>query len=482
MDLLGHSYETHDRFNVVLLDGRHNITVNRDVGLTYIDKWSLEALRIYYPEIENEIEGWSRSYYIPSTHMTSILSYNRSSNRDTFTPDNWRIYQQAVADIKDEFDRLPMVRALDPLSELDLVPFEPTASAGYNYVGKKGENDNQGIAIRRARALLHRLREQGQGGLDHEILESVPNVAFTRTQLSYIPEKHKVRNVWGQAFHYILLEGICASPLMDMFAKENSFFFVGQDPMTAVPALIYDIKRECEYLGTTDWSEFDASAQDYEIRTAFNLLQDKIIFPNDDARRAFAFTRELFIHKKLAAPNGRFYAIHTGVPSGSYYTMMIDSIINAIRICYLHRLQTNDRPKRLYTQGDDALFGTDYFINKETLESQADVHGWTLTAKKTEFTSNPEMVEFLQRRVSGGIAVREIPRLMKLAVLTEYPVTDPQISAFRMHSMAQDVGGHSLALSNAATYLASLYGMPEPSKIPRWIKRVIPGLLIPLVP
>lgn len=453
----------------------HPHVVRREIETIYRDEFALQLIEEDWPVLcEQELEGWARSFYTLEGHMNAILAY---ATPDTpFAAVNFPVYKTAVDAVQNELRSLPITRAFDVLTELHLVKYEQSSAAGYDYIGPKGpiEGDNHKRAIKRAKATFWSAITDPEQGPDYVIRNSVPDVGYTRTQLTDLSEKTKVRGVWGRAFHYILLEGTSARPLLDNFIVGNTFFHIGEDPLVSVPSALSRVSGTAKWLYAIDWSGFDSSVSRFEIETAFGLIKTRLHFPNFATEQAFELSRLLFIHKKIAAPDGSTYWSHKGIPSGSYFTSIIGSVINRLRIEYIWRLKFGRGPKICYTQGDDSLIGDDELFHPSEIAELASPYGWTINADKTEYSTSPEYVTFLGRTMRGNLNTRNITRCLRLLVYPEYPVTSGRISAYRAQSISQDCGGLSDILNTTARRLRRLYGIAEGTELPSYFVRYVP--------
>nr|WAK97194.1 putative RNA-dependent RNA polymerase [Dichroa partitivirus 2] len=455
----------------------HPHVVRRESAVTYRDEFALEQLLDLNPELYPQfLEGWSRSYYLPEKHLQAIMNY---SSRDIpMSQIQAQVYQDSVLEVKNRLRSLPSVRAFDIVSELDQVSYRASSAAGYDYLGAKGEKYGQNHlrAISRAKVIMWSVLEDGDTGMNHAITTMVPDVGYTRTQLADLSEKTKIRSVWGRAFHYILLEGVVADPLLKAFSNTDTFYHIGQDPTESVPRLLSEVARDCKWIYALDWKQFDASVSNFEINTAFDIIKEKVTFPNKETETAFEISRQLFIHKKIAAPDGNVYWAHKGIPSGSYFTSIIGSIINRIRIEYLWRLITGHGPKMCFTQGDDSLVGDDILLRLDIIAERANQIGWYFNPDKTEYSTVPEMVSFLGRTYVGGINTRDLKKCLRLLIFPEYPVDNGRISAFRAKSISEDAGNLSEILNKIALRLKRHYGVASEQEVPLYFKTYVPGM------
>lgn len=445
---------THSYFNVM-----------RDEFVTLEDPFMREAFEACPTGFDfSKLEGWSRSYYSKDAHIAAILKFAKELR-------SVKPLDEAMAKVdiycQQYFDGLPRVRSLDFNTQLYEVPFEPDSSPGIGMTGRKGDEGNLKRAVSQANATINNCL---RGNISQVIEESTPDASFTRTQLAQISEGLKVRHVFGQAFQYILIEGCTAKPLMDMFATEETFFFCGKDPRIHVPKLLSDIQQTSERLVSIDWSSFDSSVEPWEIQDAFDLLESILTFPNTISRAAFEFARTFFINRKIASPDRIVYFKQRGVPSGSYYTMLIDSIVNWRRILYLHFKLKGEFPKHLYTQGDDSISGVTRTVTPEGLFLQIPPDTtWMMNPSKCPYGESGSTVSFLQRYLKFGDQSRDVSKIERLAIYPEYEVESGQISAYRARALWEDSNYESVILGWATEYLERIYGVP--TEVPRRFKK-----------
>lgn len=449
------------------LQQTHYEHIQRIPETTYYDEFAKDEFCSLWPEYYKQyVEGWSRSYYLGTKHLAAIMEFAHPNHSiTTLDQESWH---QAIQATRYGLSILPRVRALSVINELDQVKYTQSSAAGYSYIGAKGPlyGLNHDRAIRRAKATLYSATAEDGLGIEHALTEAVPDTGYTRTQLADLTEKTKVRGVWGRTFHYILLEGTSARPLIEAIMDSDTFIQIGSDPITNVPKVLTETKRHCKWLYSIDWSKFDATVNRFEINTAFDLMKEKLYFPDFDTEMAFELCRQLFIHKKIAAPNNKIYWSHKGIPSGSYFTSLVGSIVNRLRIEYLWRLKFGRGPTIIYTLGDDSLVGDDQYYPPDTFADLAYPIGWIVNPDKTECSTNPGNVTFLGRTVKGSVNQRDLKKCIRLLMLPEYEVSTGRISAFRAKAIAEDAGGTSEMLNRVAKRLERKYGLADTSEVP----------------
>jgi len=449
--------------------------IPRKEFVTLTDPFIEELMKNTLPiGILQELDGFSRSYYSLDAHLESILKYDKPILCSPSTPE----WTETIREAHLYFANLPKVQTLSASStrrDFDNVRYHEGTSAGYGYLDNTSLNpthkgprtgENYRRAIRIASRIVHECREHHNAGkfkeyLRNAIENSTPDIAFTRTQLIELPET-KVRNVFGECFHYVLLEGLVAYPLIEQFMSIDSFYFIGKDPIIGVPKLIDSLPVNAEQFVTIDWSSFDSSVQPYEIELAFSLIRSMLIFPDLESRLVFEYTAALFCERKLASPDGRLFMRKGGIPSGSYYTHLIDSVINWIRIKYLFKLH-KIQIASIHTHGDDALVvPVGRIYDFDSLVDKGLELGWIIKKEKSRLCCERYLIEFLGRYSHGRENARDTMKTLRLLLYPEYPVVNPRISLARIKSIDEDSGYRVPYLPNLVCAMHSRYGSDTP--------------------
>jgi hypothetical protein len=447
---------------------------------THVDPFIAEGFRaIMATGSLLKFSGWSRSYYTRTGHVESLHKFNKIIRQEPTTIE----WQNLKAESFEYFQNLPRVTSLSALTDFDQVSFHQGTSAGYGYTHNQGaypthkgppNGPNHSRAKTIASKIVHECIKHRNNSTFDQFIENVPqdstpDIAFTRTQLTELPNL-KIRNVFGECFHYVLLEGLFAQPLIRAFMVMNTFYFIGENPVTAVPKIINSFLPKDQYFLSLDWSSFDASVQPYEITLAFDLLESMMDIPDEATRLIFTYVRKLFMKRKLLSPDGRLFMRFSGVPSGSYFTHLIDSIVNWNRVRYLFKLHRLTHGV-LVTHGDDCLteiLGFHDCLNE--MADDAETLGWYIKREKSQLYKDRSRITFLGRSSKHGANYRDIDRCLRLMYYPEYPVTDPQISIARLKAIDQDSGYHIPEIQNVYHYLSRKYGDQNKS-LPREFRR-----------
>lgn len=439
---------------------------SRDEFRIIVDPYAAQVIRVLVPTtFRIELEGWARSYYVLDQHISAIEMYKQPKLPEP-SDEAWNQTKQYV---RAYFRGLPKVKALS-YKDFDAVKWISSSAAGYGYRGHKGDADNYKLAKRTAVTIAEKLNHDRNYGPE-AIQQSTPDVAFTRTQLSQIKVKTKVRNVWGEAFHYVLLEGLFADPLIAKFKELESFYFIGENPLLAVPTLIEEILSAQDYVYMFDWSSFDATVQEWEIRFAFECLEHMLTFPSTVEFQIWRFLIELFLYRKIAGPQGLLYLKTLGIPSGSCFTNIIGSITNYVRIQYMFKRLTN-RFAEVFTHGDDSLAAvkSTQFIPMDRFQEVCKPLNWLINLKKSNYSMKEENVSFLSRTVRERQNARDELVCLRMLMYPEYDVLSGDISALRAQSICLDAGINSHYLYLVYQYLKEKYGLAQslPYQLRSW--------------
>ena len=108
----------------------------------------------------------------------------------------------------------------------------------------------------------------------------------------------------------------------------------------------------------SDLSKYDKLISEFLIRLGFSIL--RILIEPDEPDSADESVRDLIIDyfintPVVVLPNGRFTEIKGNVSSGSYFTQLIDSVVNYVTSIYVQlKVFGKWYPKNVL--GDDSIF------------------------------------------------------------------------------------------------------------------------------
>lgn len=399
-----------------------------------VDPYVKESLEeLLNADVVNVFGTYTRSFYTLEGHYQNLWNYDRPyiARPESETLDRA---------ISITADRLRLPEPVTPYSWHDLasVPYIPSSSAGWGYRGKKGSPGNHRLAIYRANAYLH-WHNDTISGLSGVPYKYHPDLAWTRTQLSDFTTP-KIRHVWGKSFENIILEGITAAPLIDAYRIIDSPIVIGMNTFKRLPLII---SKACsgspddphpQFGIGIDFKSFDTSPQPWLIDVAFNILEENINFTEIEQRQSFEYSKHYFIHTPVVMPDGRLWLKHIGIPSGSYYTQLIGSVINHILITYL-QLTLYERTFPTWVLGDDSLFGIPAEFGHPDFDRMSELvkpFGFTIHPHKCTVAMRPQELDFLGHCARGSRVYRETADLMRMVLYPEHPVEGPAMSLSRL--------------------------------------------------
>lgn len=246
-----------------------------------------------------------------------------------------------------------------------------------------------------------------------------PCLAFARTQFG-----NKTRLVWGYPYSMTAIEGLFARPLIKELRK-------GTTPMSLFMTKLVigsNLRRSSyrhNYCYSIDMSSFDASISARLINIAFDIIStwfdlDHAISNETsdifDSRKVFALIRKYFTTSPIVMPDGNIYkGRRHGVPSGSYFTQIVDSIVNVI-ICgaISHKFNLSVDKTDIMVLGDDMVFWSNTQVNLNTMAKFANEQfKVTFNASKSQFARWDEPIHYLGKIWTHGVPDLPINEIVK---------------------------------------------------------------------
>lgn len=249
--------------------------------------------------------------------------------------------------------------------------------------------------------------------------DSIPDcAAFARSHISDT-DTNKVRPVWAYPITAILAEAKFAHLIINELTSQNigKHTAYGMEMMkggmTWLQGQVLELNHQssgAQYV-MTDYSAFDSSIPASLIRDCFRILREKIDFTKEmdingnivesDAKsnlRIFKKIESYFINTPIRNPDGRRFRKDHGVPSGSMFTNIIDTMINYLVTQTASLFTFGELPMFELYFGDDSLcaFPSTTIINLDIYSDNVDLlFGMTVNKKKSYYTTNPQNIHFL---------------------------------------------------------------------------------------
>lgn len=250
-----------------------------------------------------------------------------------------------------------------------------------------------------------------------------PCLAFSRTQFN-----DKTRLVWGYPYDMTIIEGLLARPLIDQFKNHHYTPMAFGMSSHTLGSRLRVAARHCRYAYSLDMSAYDASISAKLIHISFGILKTWFdlsqVEPITGVKYGKIFDKieDYFIKTPIVMPDHKLYlGKRHGVPSGSYFTQMIDSIVNVI-ICgtISSRFDMNVSKREIFVLGDDLLLWTNRNVDLEKIASYANnlLHV-NLNSKKSTKNLWSEPVHYLGRVWTNGVPDQSLDQIIARMVYPE---------------------------------------------------------------
>jgi hypothetical protein len=238
------------------------------------------------------------------------------------------------------------------------------------------------------------------------------------------------RLVWMYPYVMTLIEGCLARPLINHFLSAQSSTMAFGMRSSCMGAGMRAAASHNDYYVSMDASKFDTTISAGMIKSAFAALRtwfdprDEVGFGHT-VMECFDIIEDYFIHTPIVMPSTSGPLLYSGkkhgVPSGSYYTQLVDSFVNTAMVGALdRRFHLGIRREEVWVLGDDMLF----FIRKAPqIQSYANFlqtkFGMNMNAKKSKSGSVNEGIHFLGRTWYNGLPYREFEEVVQRSVAPE---------------------------------------------------------------
>lgn len=352
---------------------------NRADALAKINKPSGLILEPYlYRALEDQgfrfdVEADNKSVFDPKDLMPQLRKYEGTN---TFIP-NWPILKKALKLAWRQFGYSDFFMQLEtlPLDSSLLVAIKGEKSAGLPSLGKKIDSFPKDLS--RARRWLR------------SECNAHPCLAYHRSQ--HGKAGPKTRLVWGYPLSITLAEAKFARPLIEHFMSFRSCYVIGCRKYELSSRLTSILNSNIRM--SLDFSSFDSTVHPFLIDTAFDILSSWF----SDCKEEFEIIKRYFIYTPILMPDGHVYVKTRGIPSGSYFTQMVGSIVNYIATQYtsicISGKPIND--EKLLVMGDDSIFGVKNHFNPNSLSLYAKELGLIVNPDKIEMTRFGDAIHFL---------------------------------------------------------------------------------------
>lgn len=264
-------------------------------------------------------------------------------------------YQQSLKELRDIFSKVRL-QPLHYLCDDDIREALPKLDthSGYYWInsGNKKKGDNM-------EGIYERFQEEFENALTTGTF-SKPLLLGFRTQASGEYEddgsqtstcKHKLRVVSMVDLIVIIAELMFAKPVQDFMASKD--FYAGGKDATEISGIITNWRVKYDKFMSIDYSAFDQTISSWLIEDAFSVFRGCFNL-SEEMGRMFDVIVHDFIHKDFVLEEGVLHS-DKGVPSGSMFTQIIDTIVNLLVVkTYFNSI--NSKAEMIVMGDDNAIF------------------------------------------------------------------------------------------------------------------------------
>jgi len=446
--------------------------VMQDYRSIKVDRLIESRIQRLLPQYVQDCRRFERTAGSKELLMKSLKKYDRTTMRMSLLQRQDQILLNKAIRAAETHFRLPL--KIDRLDWRDVLRhLEKGTSSGYPHYCKKG-------------TILETILEEGHF-LGHWAKRKEFNemvwpyaTAFKRSHLSPVGEP-KLRLIWVLPAAVQMIEGLFAPRLIEAFGTYNkSICFKGHFSTRIISAL--GSFRFDDVLFNLDWSGFDTSISPRLIYAAFDILKSNVNFDTWDGiensveqktkwNRLWDNMVKYFINTPIIGPDGMAYRKTHGIPSGSWFTQLVGSIVNWILIKFM--LLRILRPHyedyegivndiKIYVLGDDSLFGVRkdvaQKVDLDMLKSiAAEVLQMKLNPDKSKMGSQDD-VKFLGFYVRNGHLYKDEVDYLCMMLYPESNNLGPNHTITRAIGIYITSGGFSSAVCTILEDLINTWG------------------------
>lgn len=408
-------------------------------GQSNTDAWVRTTLKEFDRQVYDDIYGYTRRPTGTVGMYGSLLKFSEDKNTfSSLSRDQRKSMIGAIGRAKKAF-KLPYKR--EPLDWHEVGPhFRRDTSAGVTFPGcKKGDVMEE--IYHEARWLGHRMKQDGRAKFNPTKVKFPPCLAGQRGGMSDASDP-KTRLVWIYPAEMLAIEGFYAPEMYHAYMQDPlSPMLNGKSSQRLYTEWTVGL-RDGEMLYGLDFSGFDTKVPAWLIRVAFDILRQNIHWDTFQGEKVSKRDAQkwrnvwdgmvwYFINTPILMPDGRMFRKYRGVPSGSWFTQMIDSVVNYILVDYLTDCQQCEI-RALKVLGDDSAFRSCDPFSLERASRDAECVGMVLHPEKCDATKDPTQFKLLGTTYQGGRPHRETNEWFKLALYPESVVSGLSVSLSRL--------------------------------------------------
>lgn len=228
-----------------------------------------------------------------------------------------------------------------------------------------------------------------------------------------------------------LLESAFSQPLTAMFKHVKGDVAIGTEITNAGFERLVKKFAPFSHCKAYDWSQFDSRVREDMLVVAFGVLRACYYGPEEHLDNLFLRFMSHTLVKQVVTPGGWYYTLTQGVPSGSPFTSILDSVCNWLVLVDLELQFCNKKDvlkNRRSVYGDDFVQGWGVPAPHETVFRSLAYSRWGFIAKPSAVQEGPFVAEtvgsslpFLSFRFPHGLPARPMADALRLGLLPKKP-------------------------------------------------------------
>lgn len=307
------------------------------------------------------------------------------------------------------------------------------------------------------------------------------------TEYETLDTKVKARGVWSYPAEVKVVEMRYTIPILErlssLFGKIP--YVTGVNMNKALPMVIDDLLGKDKYGMVFDISHLDDSVGPDYIAWAFSVIENWMDFgftKSSEKRNynVFKFIQYYFTRTLILLPSGQLVRKAGGVPSGSGFTQLIDTLVSLlINVYALLKNGMKEEEILMYCVGDDVAISVPANYKVANHSKHLESLGFQVNRDKIMFSPKGEDLIFLGYSKYGGHVKRDLLELIKQALFPERFVGSHSRSCSRLLGQYVASGCCSAAFGGLVerAFYRRLYRPLQDEDVyepqARWIRKVL---------
>ena len=231
----------------------------------------------------------------------------------------------------------------------------------------------------------------------------------------------EVRIIWAEGKSEWMVGAIFFYPYFEALKMQTECPYAGVHKRLGTSARVNTLKWRSRFILAMDYSKFDATIPPMLIKLAFKIIKHNLELSRKEEELFDRYVTH-FCTNGIIMPDGFiYYGRQGGVPSGSVFTSLIDSIVNAILIEYCMQKGAMLATDYLVL-GDDSIVGLARPVNKAEIVSLIGELGVKVSDDDTFVTcARTEASYFLGHYWEYGAPRRDVVETITRLCCPEFP-------------------------------------------------------------